>query len=74
MHDCPAGGGAAEKIREVLAADSAVFCEVVVDPSQNFAPKLSSRVLEDGRIVSAELDDMAPFLPREELEAVRGSF
>ena len=66
--------GAAEKIREVLAADSAVFCEVVVDPSQNFAPKLSSRVLEDGRIVSAELDDMAPFLPREELEAVRGSF
>ncbi|MGB4415274.1 MAG: thiamine pyrophosphate-binding protein [Paludibacter sp.] len=46
-----------------------VFCEVVVDKTQNFAPKLSSKVLPDGRIVSPEIDDMYPFLDREEYEA-----
>lgn len=44
--------------------------EVKVDPEQNFAPKSSSRVLEDGSIVSPTLSDMAPFLPREEYLAV----
>ena len=44
------------------------ICEVVVDPAQNFEPKLSSKVLPDGRIVSPPLDDMFPFLPKEEYE------
>jgi acetolactate synthase-1/2/3 large subunit len=39
----------------------------VLDPAQGFAPKLSSRKLDDGRMVSSPLHDMAPFLPREEL-------
>jgi len=43
------------------------FCEVMLDQAQNFAPKLSSRKLEDGRMVSSPLHDMAPFLSREEL-------
>ena len=43
------------------------FCEVMIDPAQNFAPKLSSRKLDDGRMVSSPLHDMAPFLSREEL-------
>ncbi len=46
-----------------------VFCEVVVDKSQNFAPKLSSKVLPDGKIVSPSIDDMFPFLEREEYES-----
>jgi len=49
--------------------DGPFLAEVVVDPSQNFAPKLSSRVLPDGKIVSPEIDDMFPFLPRDEYEA-----
>lgn len=44
------------------------FIEVIVDDSQNFAPKLSSRVLPDGKIVSPEIDDMFPFLDRKEYE------
>ena len=44
------------------------FIEVVVDPSQIFSPKLSSKVLPDGKIVSPEIDDMFPFLSREEYE------
>jgi acetolactate synthase-1/2/3 large subunit len=43
------------------------LCEVVVDPAQEFEPKLSSRALPDDKMVSSSLEDMAPFLSREEL-------
>ena len=62
---------AARTIAEVLDADGPCVCEVVVDPDQNFEPKSSSKVLPDGRIVSPSLDDMAPFLDREEFEQNR---
>jgi acetolactate synthase-1/2/3 large subunit len=39
----------------------------MLDKAQPFAPKLSSRKLEDGRMVTSALEDLAPFLPREEL-------
>ena len=55
-------------INEVLAAKEPVLCEVVVDPEQIFVPKLSSEKLPDGRMVSKPLEDMYPFLPREEFE------
>lgn len=58
-------------LEEALNCEGPCICEVVVDPAQNFAPKSSSRVLPDGQIVSPSLDDMAPFLEREEFEAVR---
>ena len=57
-----------EKLAQVLESDGPVFCEVVVDPGQNFEPKLSSKVLPDGKIVSPSIDDMYPFLPKEEYE------
>jgi acetolactate synthase-1/2/3 large subunit len=49
----------------VLAMEGPVLCEVMLDPTQPFAPKLASRLLEDGTMISPALDDMAPFLPRE---------
>lgn len=55
-------------MRKVLQTEGPALCEVVVDPEQNFEPKLSSKVLPDGRIVSPEIDDMYPFLPREEYQ------
>jgi acetolactate synthase-1/2/3 large subunit len=42
--------------------------EVMLDPAQIFEPKLSSRKLEDGTMVSARLEDMEPFLSSEELQ------
>jgi len=54
---------------EKMVAEGPLFAEIVVDPAQNFSPKLSSKVLPDGKIVSPEIDDMFPFLPREEYEA-----
>lgn len=62
-----------ERLRAVLSDDQPALCEVVVDEGQNFEPKLSSRALPDGGIVSPEIDDMSPFLPREEYEQVRRS-
>lgn len=57
----------AEKIRQTIDGDGPQICEVYLDLKQQFAPKLSSRKLEDGRMISAPLEDLAPFLPREEL-------
>ncbi|MCR5790237.1 MAG: thiamine pyrophosphate-binding protein [Lachnospiraceae bacterium] len=59
---------ASREIGFVMEQDRPVLCEVVVDPAQNFEPKLSSKVLPDGRIVSPSIDDMYPFLSREEYE------
>ncbi|MDE6001117.1 MAG: thiamine pyrophosphate-binding protein, partial [Clostridia bacterium] len=60
-----------KEIEAALNFKGACVCEVVVDPQQNFAPKSSSKVLPDGRIVSPSLDDMAPFLPREEFDKIK---
>jgi len=57
----------AEAIRAVMAIDGPALCEVMIDKNQPFAPKLASRELPDGAMVSPSLEDMAPFLSREEL-------
>jgi acetolactate synthase I/II/III large subunit len=57
----------AAEIREALEAPGPVLVDVKVDPTQGFEPKLSARQLPDGRIVSPALEDMYPFLDREEL-------
>jgi acetolactate synthase-1/2/3 large subunit len=54
-------------IRATLEAPGAALCEVMLDVRQPFAPKTASRRLPDGRMVSSPLEDLAPFLPREEL-------
>lgn len=59
--------GLPEAIRSTLAGDGPQLCEVMIDKRQEFAPKLSSRRLEDGTMVSPTLEDLSPFLPREEL-------
>ena len=57
----------ADKIAEVMAIKGPVICEVIIDEEQSFQPKLSSKQLSDGRIVSPALEDLSPFLSREEL-------
>ena len=56
-----------EVVDEVLAKPGFVFCEIFTDTTQVWEPKSSARRLEDGTIVSPPLEDLAPFLPREEL-------
>lgn len=44
------------------------FCEIFTDTEQVWEPKSSTKRLEDGSLFSPPLEDLAPFLPREELE------
>ena len=60
-----------EKIPQFLERKGPGICEVFVNENQNFEPKISSKVLEDGTIVSPEIDDMFPFLPRDEYEEIK---
>lgn len=56
-------------IERALATPGPQLCQVTLDPDQQFEPKLSSKSLPDGRIVSAPLEDLFPFLDRNELLA-----
>lgn len=58
-----------QTLAAALAADGPVLCELVVDGAVPFAPKLSARQHEDGRITSPALEDLSPFLSREALRA-----
>ncbi len=54
------------KIKDVLAYNEPIICEVMVEKEYAFLPKLSARKLEDGTMISPSLEDMYPFLSREE--------
>lgn len=57
-------------VDEVLKLDGPVFCEIFTDTKQVWEPKSSTKRLPDGTLVSPPLEDLAPFLPREELEQI----
>ena len=54
-------------VRTALAGDGPGICEVNVSPEQGIWPKASAFRRPDGTFESRPLEDMAPFLPREEL-------
>ena len=56
-----------EAINKTILNEGYQICEIMLDPEQEFSPKLSSRQLSDGRMVSSPLEDLHPFLEREEL-------
>ena len=64
---CDSPGTVSKAIKDTLEGRRPSLLEVVVDPDRPFSPKLSSRQLPDGSMVSSPLEDMAPFLSREEL-------
>ena len=57
-----------EAINWALLQNSACICEMVLSKEQITEPKAASKRLENGKMVSAPLEDMAPFLPRKELK------
>lgn len=57
-----------ETINTALHAPGQVLCEVILPSDYIFSPKLSSRKLPDGTLESSPLEDMFPFLDREEYE------
>jgi len=55
-----------EKLPRIFSVSGPVLVEVMLDPFEVLGPKAASKKLPDGTMVSAPLDDMAPFLPRGE--------
>ncbi len=59
-----------DTLDKVFGTEGAFIAEIFVDPVQVFEPKSATKRLEDGTLVSPPLEDLAPFLDREELEQI----
>ncbi len=57
-----------EKISRVLSYRGPILCDVVLDTEYRFSPKLASKKMPDGILVSPSLEDMFPFLSPEEMK------
>ena len=58
-----------DAIRDTMNVDGPAVCEIMIDENTIFAPKLGAKQLPDGRIVSPPLEDLSPFLPRDQFRA-----
>lgn len=56
---------------ETMDSNGPALIEVPVDPLQTYFPKISSRILDDGKIVSQPLHSMSPPLPPNVAEVVQ---
>jgi len=57
------------EVRRVLDMPGPVLCDVNVLPDEMRAPRVQSQQMADGSFVSKPLEDLFPFLPREEFLA-----
>lgn len=57
------------QIRAVLEMDGPVVCEVMVAPNEERIPRAASYIRPDGSMGSKPLEDLFPFLDREEFMA-----
>ena len=55
---------------KAFSMDGAFIGEIFVDPAQFFEPKSATKRLPDGTLVSPPLEDLAPFLDRDELKSI----
>ena len=69
MHEA----GDLDRLGALLGGSGPLLIQIHVDRSQGFAPKLKSRIDENGKFLTPELDDVFPFLPAEELESIHRS-
>ncbi len=57
-----------QKIRESIRSKGSIMVDVALDPMQPFSPKVTSERKSDGKMVSKPLEDMYPFLDRDEFK------
>ncbi len=60
-------------LEDLLKTDGPLLIDIHVDPRQEFVPRIKSRVDENGKFVTPELDDMHPFLEVSVINDVRQS-
>jgi acetolactate synthase-1/2/3 large subunit len=56
-------------IRAAMQGDGPFISEIMLTADQAFAPRVSSRRLADGRMISKPLEDLFPFLDRDEFKS-----
>lgn len=61
----------ANGLKDVYSINGAVICEIYQDKDQAIEPRVMSRKLEDGTLVSPVIDDLYPFLDKETYEAMK---
>ncbi|ETP72251.1 thiamine pyrophosphate-dependent enzyme, possible carboligase or decarboxylase [Lachnospiraceae bacterium JC7] len=59
-----------ETFKKTLETEGPVICEIMVTMSQQFLPKSAAKKLPDGSIVSPPLEDLAPYLPEDEMNKI----
>ena len=62
-----------DAIASLYATDKPALLEVILDLRQEFAPKLASKKLADGSMVTAELEDMSPLLGDETMAQIKNA-
>ena len=58
-------------LTDYLGCKGPVLLEVVLNLEQEFAPKLASKKLDDGTMITAELEDMTPLLGDDVLKRIK---
>ncbi len=56
------------QFKEIMESDRPVICEVMSIRNQEVIPSVSSVELQDGSLMSKPIEDMYPFLGREEFK------
>jgi acetolactate synthase-1/2/3 large subunit len=59
-----------QKVRKVLSMDGPVVCEVMVSPDERTQPRISTRIAQDGIMVTNPMEDMSPLLDRDEFASI----
>jgi acetolactate synthase-1/2/3 large subunit len=56
-------------IEKIIKTEGPLMIEVMIDPNHRTAPKASVYKTKDGLFATRPMEDMAPFLSREEFES-----
>ena len=58
------------KLKKILNNDTAEIIEVKIDPNKHLYPKLTSQIGPDGKMSTSPLEDLYPFISRDELKKI----
>ena len=67
---CRENSEIADTLDKAFEKEGAFIAEIFVDPTQFFEPKSATKKLPDGSLFSPPLEDLAPFLDRDELRSI----
>ena len=57
-------------VLDCIRQSGPLLCEIIVDDSQDFAPKVSAHVRDDGSIVSGSLINMSPIMDIDQVNLI----